>query len=419
MARLPATPFASEHRRIVGATLVDGTLADPVADAEVEIADARIVYVGSRRDRDIAGARVIDARGGFLLPGFVDAHVHLVMSTDASVEAQRAWFPEEGVVATLGNLRATVDAGVTTARDLSGLTPGYRAAVARGQIVGPRLHLAIAMLSPTGGHADPVLANGSRPLWAERATTPGWAVVDTEEEVVKTVRALVRTGADVIKVCTSGGMSTPHDEPSDRGLPREHVAVIVREMQARQGQPVTAHAQNDDGARAAVLGGVASIEHGYDLSADTIEAMIERGTVLVPTLSTLLRSPAAGGADGAARRARASESIRSAIAAGVGVALGTDAGIHLQGRNLTELGHLTRAGLTPMEAIHAGTLAGARLLRLASDLGSIETGKLADLVLTSADPLGDVDALGDPASVRLVAQGGVIVKDLDALRDAR
>ncbi|SDZ42277.1 metal-dependent hydrolase family protein [Herbiconiux ginsengi] len=415
MARLPGTPVATEPYRLVGATLLDGTLGDPVPDAEIEVDHGRIVYAGPRRRRDLAGVRVIDVAGGHLMPGFVDAHVHLSMSTWDPVETQRAWFPEEHVVAALGNLRSTVDAGVTTARDLSGLTPGYRSRIAAGDVVGPRLHLAIAMLSPTGGHADPVLANGSLPLWAERATTPGWAVVDTVDEVVKAVRALVRTGADVVKVCASGGMSSPHDDPSDRGLPEEHVAAIVAEMGGRQGQPVAAHAQNDEGARAAVLGGVASIEHGYELSDQTIALMLDRGTVLVPTLSTLLRRGAGEDDPASARRTNARESIRRAIAAGVPVALGTDAGIHVHGRNLTEIGHLVRAGLSPLAAVHAGTLAGARLLRLDDQLGSLQAGKLADFTVTAVDPLARPDALAEPDAIRLVAQGGRVMKDLDAL----
>ncbi|MFT4083849.1 MAG: amidohydrolase family protein [Nocardioides sp.] len=418
-ARLPGTPIAAEPVRLVGATVIDGARHDPLPDAEVEIVEGRIVYVGPRRSRDRAAARVVDLRGGWLMPGFVDTHVHLDMSP-APVERRREWFPEEAVIATLGNLRATIDAGVTTARDLSGLTPGYRSSIAAGDVVGPRLHLAIALLSPTGGHADPVLANGSVPLWAERATTPSWAVVDTADEVVRTVRALVRTGADVIKVCTSGGVTSPHDSPADVGIPREHVELIVRELANRQGQPVAAHAQNDVSVRAAVLGGAASVEHGYEMTDATIELLVERGTTLVPTLSTLLRPPPAGsGAEAVeARRVRQEHgrsSVRRAVAAGVRVALGTDAGIHPQGRNLAELGHLVRAGLTPLEAVHAGTLAGARLLRLDDRLGSIRAGALADLVITGIDPLDRIDDLAEPSAVRAVLQGGRFVKDLDGL----
>ncbi|MFT4215047.1 MAG: amidohydrolase family protein [Microbacterium sp.] len=415
-ARLPEVPPGAHSLRLVGGTLIDGTGADPLDDAEIEIRAGRIVYAGGRRARDVAGVEVIDVRGGHLMPGFVDAHVHLVMSTDADVETQRDWFPEQAVMAALGNLRSTVEAGVTTARDLSGLTPGYRHGVASGSVVGPRLHLAIAMLSPTGGHADPERANGSLPLWAERATTPGWAVVDTDAEVVKAVRRLMRSGADAIKVCTSGGVTSPHDSPSDLGIPQEHVELIAAEARARQGQPIAAHAQNDAGVRAAVLGGAASVEHGYDMTDETIGMMLERGTVLVPTLSTLHRPRPRG--EGIARAEmirRADESIERAIRAGVVTAMGTDAGIHVHGRNLVELGHLARAGLSPMATIHAGTLAGARLLRLQDHVGSLEVGKLADVVVTAADPLADIGALAEPAAVRAVLLGGRLVKDLDGL----
>ncbi|MCC4248666.1 MULTISPECIES: metal-dependent hydrolase family protein [Microbacterium] len=414
-ARLPHVPPAAGDLRLVGATVIDGTGGDPIDDAEIGIRAGRMDYVGPRR-ADGAGGREIDLGGRWVMPGFIDAHVHLVMSTTVDAETQRLWFPEEAVVATIGNLRSTLEAGVTTARDLSGLTPGYRSAIASGALVGPRLHLAISMLSPTGGHADPVHANGSLPAWAERGLASGCAVVDTLDEVVRTVRALVRTGADVIKVCTSGGVSTPHDSPSDTGLPREHVAAIVAEMAGRAGQPVTAHAQTDAAVRAAVEGGAASIEHGYDLSDETIALMRDRGVVLVPTLSTLLRVPS-GPPDAVrqARQERGLASISAAVAAGVPVALGTDAGIHEQGRNLTELAHLVRVGLSPVAAIHAGTLAGARLLRLDRDLGSVQQGKLADLVIADVDPLRDIGALADPDRVRAVVQAGRFVKDLDGL----
>lgn len=416
-ARLPHVPEAEGEVRLTGATLIDGTGGDPVDDAEIGIRGGRISYVGRRRAGEVPG-REIDLRGRWVLPGFVDAHVHLVMSTSVDAETQRLWFPEEAVVAAIGNLRSTLEAGVTTARDLSGLTPGYRSAIASGALVGPRLHLAISMLSPTGGHADPVHANGSLPAWAERGLASGCAVVDTLDEVVRTVRALVRTGADVIKVCTSGGVHSPHDSPGDTGLPRAHVAAIVAEMAGRAGQPVTAHAQTDAAVRAAVEGGAASIEHGYDLSDETIALMRDRGVVLVPTLSTLLRVPP-GPVDPVRqeRQERGLASISAAVAAGVPVALGTDAGIHEQGRNLTELAHLVRVGLSPVAAVHAGTLAGARLLRLDRDLGSVESGKLADLVIADVDPLRDIAALADPQRVRAVVQAGRFVKDLDALAD--
>lgn len=414
-ARLPSTPVGDEDLLLVGATLIDGTGAPALPDAEVEVRGGRIAYAGRRRTGDTAGARRIDLDGAHLLPGFVDTHVHLVMS-DEPAEVQRLWFDEEVVIAALQHLRMTVDAGVTTARDLSGLTPGYRAQIAAGRAIGPRLHLAIAMLSPTGGHADPLHANGTLPVWGDRGLASGCAVVDTDDDVVRTVRTLIRTGADVIKVCTSGGVSTPNDDPGDAGLSEQHVALVVAQAAARHGQPVAAHAQNDAGVRAAVRGGAASVEHGYDMSDETIALMLERGTVLVPTLSALLRDvrgDAAARAARAALRATGTDAISRAIVAGVPVALGTDAGIVAHGTNLTELAHLVALGLSPLDAIRAGTLAGAQLLRLDADLGTVQAGKLADLVVTDVDPLADIGALADSMRIRAVLQAGRAVKDLD------
>lgn len=421
-ARLPATPLAEGCTRIVGATLLDGTGAGPVPDAEVEVVDGRITYAGPRRPGAAGtGVRVVDAAGGHLMPGFIDLHVHLAMPNDVTPETKQWWFPEEEAFAVADTLRETLEAGVTTARDLSGLTPGFRNAVARGQIVGPRTHLSVSLLSPTGGHADPVAPNGAVPVYARMETTPSFHVVDTADEVLRTVRRLDRIGADVIKVCTTGGLTSVHDHPSELGMPQEHVALIVAEMRRRRHQPVAAHAQSAQGIREAVLGGAATVEHGYGLTDELVELMLARGTVLVPTLSTLNRvlDPARSTPAQLAHRAQLQRdgmaALGRALAAGLTVGLGTDAGIHRQGRNLTELGHLVDAGMTPVQAVRAGTLVGAQVLGLADDLGSVAPGKLADLVLTDVDPLTHVHDLADPARVRAVWQGGRAVKDLDAV----
>lgn len=199
----------------------------------------------------------------------------------------------------------------------------------------------------------------------------------------------------------------------------KQVALIAELLAERGGRPITAHALSDDAARAAVLGGATSIEHGYDLSDETIALMRERGTTLVPTLSILVRAfdPATTTAERLRQREllreRGVDSVRRAVAAGIPLALGTDAGVHPHGRNLAELAQLVAVGLTPLEALSAGTLGGARLLGLDAQLGSVEPGKLADLVLTDADPLADVAALADPSAVRVVLQSGRVVKDLD------
>jgi imidazolonepropionase-like amidohydrolase len=417
VARLPHVPPASGVLRLVGATLIDGTGCPPLADSEVELVEGVIRYAGSRRT-GLSADSSIDLTGGFLMPGFVDAHVHLSM-VPGDPETQRSRFVEEHVLETAAVLRTTLLAGVTTARDLDGLTPGYRDAIARGSAVGPRLHLAISMLSPTGGHADPVRPNGSLPAWAVRPGMPAPGVVDTDDDVIRAVRGLLRMGADAIKVSTSGGVGSPTDDPADAGLPEEHVRLVARLVAERGGRPITAHALTDAAVRAAVLGGAASIEHGYDLSDETIDLMLQHGTVLVPTLSTLLRtldpattSPAAR-ADREVRQKRGLDSVRRAVAAGVPVALGTDAGVHPHGRNLAELARLVEVGLDPLSAIRAGTLGGAELLGLDQYLGSVEAGKQGDLVVTSVDPLLAIGELADPGTVRLVLQSGRVAKDLD------
>jgi imidazolonepropionase-like amidohydrolase len=424
-ARLPRTPIGTGRTRIVGATLVDGTLAPPVPDAEVEVVDGTITYAGPRRsaaagdgDRDIT---VVDATGHHLMPGFLDLHIHACMPNDAGPDTIKEWFPEEEAFSTARSLRQTLDAGITTARDLSGLTPGFRNAIAAGHIDGPRLHLAISLLSPTGGHGDPTAPNGALPVYAQRATTPGWRIVDTEDEVLRTVRRLDRIGADVIKVCTSGGLSSNGDDPTELGVPEEHVALIVAEMQRRRRQPVTAHAQSAQGIREAVRGGAASIEHGYGITDDLIEEMLERGTVLVPTLSVLNRIPEPGRAPQEKIdrklwwRDVGMRNIARAVEAGVPVATGTDAGIVPHGTNLSELGYLVDVGLSPLQAVHAGTLVSARTAGLDGHVGSVAAGKLADLVLTRVDPLTEIHALADATAVRAVWQSGRVVKDLDRL----
>lgn len=416
--RLPETPIAPGATRYVGATLIDGTGSAPLPDAEVEVRDGEIGYVGPRRATGPEDARVVSLEGAHLMPGFVDVHVHASMVADSD-ETQRGWFVEESVLAVAEILSRTLASGVTTARDLDGLTPGYRNAIARGTADGPRLHMAIAMLSPTGGHADPHLPNGTLQAWATRLGSPPAGTVDTDAEIIRFVRQLFRQGADVIKVCTSGGVGSPTDEPSDAGLTEEQVRLVV-EIAAARGRPaVTAHALTDRAVRAAVLGGVTSVEHGYDLSDETIALMLDRGTVLVPTLSTLMRTldPARVSAarldQRAALRERGMDSVRRAVAAGVPIAMGTDAGVHPHGHNLREIAWLVEAGLSPLAALRAGTLEGARLLGLDSRIGSIEVGKLADLVATRVDAIADPLGLAAAGAARLVVQSGRVAVDLD------
>jgi imidazolonepropionase-like amidohydrolase len=418
-ARLPVVPEGTGSYRLVGATLIDGTGADRIADAEVAVDGGRIAYAGPRRGGEFPGD-LVELGGATVLPGFIDAHVHFGLNFERDRAVEDAEFESESVLRAANNLEATLDAGITTARDLGGIDAGFRSAIAGGRIRGPRLHLAVAVLSPTGGHADPFLPNGRRgPL---RLASPIDPLVDTDDEVRRAVRLLVRAGADVIKVCTSGGVSSPSDTPDDLGIPEHQVRLIVEETARRQGQPVAAHAQGAAGILEAVRGGVASVEHGYGIDEAGIELMLDRGTFLVPTLSTALRLP-----DPAKvppylyeKKVRwsaiARDRVAAAFAAGVRVALGTDAAVCPHGSNLTELVRMVELGLSPMAAIVAGTSAAAELLRLSDDLGTVTAGKVADLVITSSDPLRDIAALAGPAGIGAVIQGGRVVTDRMGLR---
>ena len=347
--RLPRTPVTPGVTTFRGATLLDGGSGAPLHDADVEVREGivRLRRAASAAD-DVDRGTIVDLAGTWLMPGFIDVHVHLAM-VPAPAEEQRAWFPEQSVLAVAAELRATLEAGVTTVRDLDGLTPGYRLAVEQGTAIGPRLHLAIAMLSPTGGHADPCCPTELCRRGRFDSGCPNRESSTPMRTSSATVRRLVRMGADAIKVSTSGGTGSPTDEPEHAGVTQEQVRLIRRLVDERGGRPITAHALTDAAARAAVLGGADSIEHGYDLSDATIDLMLERGTVLVPTLSTLMREIGANVSPERRRarealRARGMDSVSRAIAAGVPVALGTDAGMVPHGSNLRELAWLVEDG---------------------------------------------------------------------------
>ena len=414
-ARIPQVPVNETPLRIVGATIIDGTGSAPLENGEIVIVDGALDYVGPRRDEETPGATVVDLTGKTIMPGFFDVHVHMGMGIETGFATMAAQFAEERHYSAAETMRDTLMAGVTTIRDLGGLTPGFRNLVTKGKLLGPRAHLAISAISPTGGHVDFHLPNGNEMV----SLGDGFRIVDTDDEMRVTVRELIRTGADVIKVCTTGGVSSPSDTPHDIGVPAHQVGIAVEEGGRRQGQPVTAHAQGAAGILEALKGGVSSIEHGYEIDDEGIALMLEKGTYLVPTLSSALRVPDPKlvppylYAKKVVWSDIARKHVAKAIQAGVKVALGTDAGVCPHGVNLTELGHMVSLGMKPIDAITAGTLNAAKLMRVDDALGSLEAGKLADLVITDIDPLAEIERLADPTTIKVVVQGGRVVKDLD------
>lgn len=397
-----------------GARLVDGTGAPPVQAAAVVVEDGRFAYVGPAGSRPVAeGEKVVDLGGQALLPGFFDCHVHFLMDSNADFTGRLLTnHPTVTVFERAQRMRDTLHAGVTTARDLGGIDAGYREAVALGLVEGPRLHVAVRLMSHTGGHADFRLPSGFDP---SALVGPFSELADSPEEVLAATRRLLRDGADVIKVCATGGVNSPSDQPEDEGLTVEEIAAVVAETHRHRGRPVAAHAQGAQGIKNALRGGVTSIEHGYLIDDEGIDLMLESGAFLVPTLSTFLPENQPYTAKAREKKRRMADAamprLGEAIRRGVKVALGTDSGVGPHGRNLRELGCLVRLGMSPLEAIRAGTLDAARLLGMDETLGSVTPGKVADLVVCAEDPVADINVLGDPSNVTMVVQNGRIVKN--------
>jgi imidazolonepropionase-like amidohydrolase len=321
------------------------------------------------------------------------------------------------------NLRRTLAQGITSVRDAGGADLGVAQAVRDGLVAGPRMQIAISMLSQTGGHGDGWHICGAElPLMGPHPGRPD-TVVDGADEMRRTVRELLRAGADVIKVATSGGVLSARDDPRHPHFRPAELDVLVEEADAA-GVAVMAHAQGAEGIKAAVRAGIRSIEHGIYLDDEAIELMLERGTWLVPTLAApraVLARAAAGASlpEAVVEKARAVQSVHDAsvsraVAAGVKVAMGTDAGVGPHGDNLDELALMAGCGMTPEQAWHATTLSAAELLGVDGELGSLEPGKRADVVVLDGDPQ---DLIGLSGRVRqvwrdgdLVAEGGAVLE---------
>ncbi|HMB85570.1 MAG TPA: amidohydrolase family protein [Methylomirabilota bacterium] len=405
-------------RVLTGATLIDGTGAAPVPDAAVVIDGDRITAAGPRAALSWpADAEVIDARGRTLIPGLIDAHDHL--ASHGYGLATRLGLDEPASTAHLRTARVlaeTLAMGYTTVRDAGGLDAGFKLAVEQGLIPGPRLVLALQIISPTGGIGDRVSPSGHDCCGAHDPLLPP-CVANGPDPVRDVVRTMVRAGADVIKTATTGGASSrPGHGPLDAAFSLAEMEALVTESHAL-GRRVMCHALGGPGLRTALAAGVDSIEHGCYLDEDAtlLGQMAVQGTFFVPTLTVYVyhrESPAPHVRERAvALHAHHVASVRRALELGVPIAAGTDAGGHGHPKNALELKYLVEAGLTPMQALRAATQWAAACLGLEGEVGTIEQGRLADLVLVGGDPLDDVTLLLDPARIELVLKGGAICAD--------
>jgi imidazolonepropionase-like amidohydrolase len=375
------------------------------------IENGRIADVGT----DLDGDESVELSDRVLLPGMFDCHTHVMFShidLMRGIQTPFSYRFYEGAK----NLEATLRAGITTVRDAGGADLGVKQAVADGLIPGPRLQISIRMLSQTGGHGDEWMPFGEHVRWLG-PPYPGSpdTIVDGPEAMRRKVRELIRDGADVIKVATSGGVLSTRDDPRHAHFRLDELEALVAEATAA-GRWVMAHAQGADGIKNAIRSGIRSIDHGVYLDDEAISMMLDKGTYLVPTLIAPqgVIAAAEGGAqipEESLRKAKAvvdihRESFRKAVAAGVKVAMGTDSGVTPHGENLRELELMAEGGMTSAQAITATTSVAAELMGLQDELGSIEPGKRADVVVIEGDPF-DLKTLSE--RIEAVYQDGQLV----------
>ena len=381
-----------------------------VGPLDVRVEDGRVAAVGANLP---GGKASIDFSGLWLMPGVFDCHDHVTFSTVDLGEVLSTPVTQWALEAAK-NARATLEAGITFVRDLCGADRGVRDGLAEGHVPGPTLQISVVLICQTGGHGDAYL----RGAGLETTLTPDYPgrppyVVDGPEVMRHAGRATLRAGADWIKLATTGGLVSEHDQPLIAELTPEEIAVAVFEA-GRKGKPVASHAYGGDGLTNAVLGGVRSIEHGGFLTEEQAALMAERGCCLVPTLSAM-RDCLRWAEEGVLTPTQCKKildfgldlgsCVRIASEYGVPLASGTDYINRTQhGNNLEELTLMHQAGLSVEETLLVATAGGAELCGLA-DYGRIEPGYVFDAIVLDGDP-GDLSSFAQPGVVSGVFQAG-------------
>jgi len=403
-------------RAIRGEQLIDGTGADPIPHGCVRIDGDRIVGIGEPQPGD----EVVELEGCTILPGLIDAHVHLGLASSIADTYGDRLSVAERAADIFAKCSRILDEGFTTVRDVGGLDWGVLRALERRQIRGPRANTPGPILSQTGGHAHYAPPGTTAAAWAAKEI-PGLMTLsvlcDGPEEVRRAAREAFRRGASFLKMNVTGGVISVSDSLDDTQFTVEEIAAAVREAQAR-GTYVAVHAHNNTGVRNAIEAGATCIEHGTALDEETAAEMAKRGVRLVPTLSVvnvLGRDYAEMGLTPeigrrvAGAEARMRRAVRIAHAAGVVTGSGTDyIGPHEHPHGL-ELA-LQAEEIGAIGAIVAATRTNARIIGVEDRVGTLAAGKLADVVAVDFDPLAEPSRFADPERVRLVVQGGEVVK---------
>jgi imidazolonepropionase-like amidohydrolase len=408
-------PAAQAATVIHAGNLIDGRADRALGEATIVVEDGRITGVERGLRPPSEGDELIDLSAATVLPGLMDLHTHLSSEMSRTAYLERftlntADFTLNAVV----NARRTLEAGFTTIRDLGdrdNLTVALRNAIARGDVPGPRIFTAGKSIATTGGHADPTSGAAAR-LMGDPGPAEG--VVNGTAEARKAVRQRYKDGVDLIKVTATGGVLSLGASGQNPQFARDELEAVV--TTARDyGFHVAAHAHGAEGMKRAIRAGVHTIEHGTYMDDEVMALMKEHGTWYVPTILAgkyVAEKSAEDGFFPAVVRPKAAaigpqiqDTFGRALRAGVKIAFGTDSGVSPHGENAREFGYMVEAGMAPMDAIRSATSVAAQCLGIEARLGTIEAGKLADLIAVEGDPLEDIRRL---EAVHFVMKEGVV-----------
>ena len=418
-----AASAADQTIVLKAARIFDGKSKSLIPNGVVVVQGDKIVDVGSAVTIP-SDAKVIDLGDMTLSPGFMDAHTHLTLDFSGDFNKRRLEQLDlnvsEQAIRAVGYARTTVEAGFTTVRDVGSrfvssrefVDVALRNAINKGVIVGPRMLVATKGIGATGGHFDPT--GGFRDFLFGREPDYTDGIANGPDEVRKAVRFEVKNGADVIKAAVSGGVLSLADEVDTPQFTPAEMAALVDESH-RLRKKVAVHCHGDQAAREAIEAGVDSIEHGSFMKPQTVALMKQKGTFLTPTLmaseyimSKIDRYPPTLQAKAREATAARSEMFRNAVKMGVRISFGTDAAVFPHGQNAKEFALMMGLGMAAIDALKSATSNDAELLGIAQKVGTLEKGKLADIIAMPGDPIADITVT---ERVSFVMKEGKIIRN--------